>query len=236
MEKLVIVILTFGLFLICSVGSNKSTRFVRQSGPNDIYATDYWNRNLIFRADVEQRELEKQLREEDELIRVLRDDSLPIDAVKWDSVGDRVISRANVTDETKRIVRQIKKQRPGFFWTLFRVTFETVNETKAAIQQISEIVSNSISPETTTSKLPLMSKKTSSNDTINSNGTSTEAPFTLTQSVLQTLIRRNVKGLVRLFNIEWNDAVKQSKKNVKQFKKELGKSVAPFLADNPNIN
>lgn len=64
------------------------------------------------------------MKEEDELIRVLRDDSLPIDAVKWNSVGDRVISRANVTDETKRIVRQIKKQRPGFFWTLFRVTFE----------------------------------------------------------------------------------------------------------------
>lgn len=53
-----------------------------------------------------------------------------------------------------------------------------------------------------------MSKKLSSNETINSNDTTTEAPFKLTQNLLQTLIRRNVKGLVRLFNIEWNDAVK----------------------------
>lgn len=47
-------------------------------------------------------------------------------------------------------------------------------------------------------------EKSLTNDT---NVTTTEAPFVLTQSVLQGIIRRNVKGLVRLFNIEWKDAL-----------------------------
>lgn len=40
--------------------------------------------------------------------------------------------------------------------------------------------------------------------------TTTRAPFRLTPTNLQNLIRRNIRGLVRLFNIEWQDALNVS--------------------------
>lgn len=46
------------------------------------------------------------------------------DLAKIDRFGERMIDRANITEEAKRVVRQVKRQRPGLFWTLARVAFE----------------------------------------------------------------------------------------------------------------
>jgi len=40
--------------------------------------------------------------------------------------------------------------------------------------------------------------------------TTTQAPFRFTRTGLQDLIGRNLRGLMRLFNIEWQDALNVS--------------------------
>lgn len=95
-----------------------------------------------------------------------------------------------------------------------------INDTKSAIKQISDIINNSIAPDSATqstmTKASLMAPQSTNNETnatnLNATETTTEASTTTTQSTLtreglQKLIRRNVLGLVRLFNIEWNDAL-----------------------------
>jgi len=48
------------------------------------------------------------------------------------------------------------------------------------------------------------------NATMTMTTSTTQAPFKLTPTNLQNLIRRNLRGLVRLFNIEWQDAMNVS--------------------------
>ncbi|XP_053999664.1 uncharacterized protein LOC128887609 isoform X1 [Hylaeus anthracinus] len=161
------------------------------------------------------------------------------------TIQDNIIS-----EETKRVAREIRKQKPGFFWTLARITFETINDTKSAIQQIGEIVNNSIVPDSATQSsmmsgsLTAINTNATANKTADLNGTetttttspttTTETTVLLTRSDLQSLIRRNVLGLVRLFNIEWKDALNESETTVREFRKNLGNQVDSFLQDNPN--
>lgn len=97
-----------------------------------------------------------------------------------------------------------------FYFVLFFI-FQTINDTRSAIQQISELVSNTFSPESTTPKFPaIMTPKKSENNETNSDENSSDTGFKPTPQEFQNLIRRNIKGLIRLFNIEWNDAIKVS--------------------------
>lgn len=90
-----------------------------------------------------------------------------------------------------------------------------MNETRSAIEQISVLVSNNIAPETTTVRggtgHALGDKGATTEPTITTTSASEddgeEKPFKLTPSELQTLVRRNLRGLIRLFNIEWRDAL-----------------------------
>lgn len=106
-------------------------------------------------------------------------------------------------------------------------TFQTFNDTKSAIKQISEIIGNNIAPDSatqstkTTASLTVPDSTSAGTNTTAVNATetttssptsTTRAPYVLTRSTLQTIIRRNVLGLVRLFNIEWKDAL-----NVRSF-------------------
>ncbi|XP_051165819.1 putative uncharacterized protein DDB_G0287457 isoform X2 [Leptopilina boulardi] len=150
---------------------------------------------------------------------------------------DKISSGNNSQEEIRRVARQTRKQRPGILWTLFRVAFESVNETRSAIGQISDILSNAVQPDPTTKRpgsgmiVLTTTEKSLTNDT---NVTTTEAPFVLTQSLLQGIIRRNVKGLVRLFNIEWKDALNQSKVTINEFRHDLGNQIGMNLKDNPD--
>ncbi|KAG8042635.1 hypothetical protein G9C98_005269 [Cotesia typhae] len=211
------------LFLGLQVAGQKSPRSIDnqryERRPNNIYGeiqSEYVGQE--FRAD--------KAAQEDEvaLVKMLKETG-PIDFEKWDSIGERVISRANVTEETKRVVRQ------------------TINDTRSTIQQVGDVLAENIVSDTTT-KAPKKSQQgkntsvtTASADvtisTANQTST-TQAPYKLTRSTLENIVRRNVRGLVRLFNIEWKDAITQSRINIKTFRKELSKSAQPFLADNPD--
>ena len=102
-----------------------------------------------------------------------------------------------------------------------------INDTKSAIKQISDIINNSIAPDSATqntmTKASLMAPQSTNNETTTEAPTTTTQP-TLTREGLQKLIRRNVLGLVRLFNIEWNDAL-----NVRQFNLFLTYFLENFL-------
>ncbi|XP_071641957.1 uncharacterized protein [Temnothorax longispinosus] len=174
--------------------------------------------------------------------------------IEKNTVEDGIIAEMNISEETKRVVRQVRRRRPGFFWTLARLTFETYNDTRSAIQQISNIINQSIEPDPTTLRpvsshpliaadatttiAPSIDQNNTSSDVAGVNATTTtsttQAPFRLTPTNLQNLIRRNLRGLVRLFNIEWQDALNQSDVNVREFQKDLGNQVGSFLQDNPN--
>lgn len=120
----------------------------------------------------------------------------------------------------------------------------------------SSMTSNSLSIVASTSNV--------NTTTVNATGTATtspttttQAPFVLTRSGVQSLIRRNILGLVRLFNIEWKEALnvrepfesfppfiqlrkycffafQQSDVNVREFQKDLGNQVGSYLQDNPD--
>ncbi|ENN78771.1 hypothetical protein YQE_04758, partial [Dendroctonus ponderosae] len=61
------------------------------------------------------------------------------------------------------------------------------------------------------------------------NATTTMAPYKITRNEFNKIIRRNLRGLVRLFNIELEDSLKQSKITQAEYKKELSKEVSKFL-------
>ncbi|XP_023287477.1 uncharacterized protein LOC105703949 [Orussus abietinus] len=171
------------------------------------------------------------------------------------AIEDQVMAESKAHEEAKRVARQIRyPTRPGFFWTLGRVIFETFNDTRSAVQQINAILSNNFASETTqrpTSSNPLISSTITPASTTNGPGennnetstnvtqrvtTTTAAPFRLTRTELQGLIRRNLRGLVRLFNIEWRDALNQSQVSVNEFRRDLGNQIQSYLRDDPRVN
>nr|XP_034171360.1 uncharacterized protein LOC117600278 isoform X1 [Osmia lignaria] len=192
--------------------------------------------------DTESSLKEKEIMEKLKLLdKLLSEDSSEKD-LDTNGIEDKIIP-----EESKRVVREVRKHKPGFFWTLARVTFETINDTRSAIKQISDIINNNIAPDSvtqasmTSALTAVGSANITGNATSNATETSTTSPetttqanFVLTRNGLQKLIRRNVLGLVRLFNIEWKDALNQSELNVKEFQKNLNNQVGMYLQDNPN--
>ncbi|XP_018401623.1 PREDICTED: uncharacterized protein LOC108778828 [Cyphomyrmex costatus] len=206
----------------------------------------------------ETQEIDKEVIKKMNLLdKVLSEDPDKNDIEMKNTIEDEIITEMNIPEETKRVVRQVRKYRPGFFWTLARLAFETFNDTRSAVKQISNIINQNIETDPTTRRpsrvnshhslidantttvAPTNEETNTSSNMIGVNATTTttsttQAPFRLTPTNLQNLIKRNLRGLVRLFNIEWQDALNQSDITVKEFQKNLGNQVGSFLQDNPN--
>lgn len=72
----------------------------------------------------ETREIDEEImRKMNILDKMLSEDTDENDIDK-NAVEDGIIAKMNISEETKRVVRQVRKQRPGFFWTLVRLAFE----------------------------------------------------------------------------------------------------------------
>ncbi|XP_020283041.1 uncharacterized protein LOC109853985 isoform X4 [Pseudomyrmex gracilis] len=230
----------------------------RKSKP---YYSEYLKKENAARSA----ELEQETRRRDKEIvkkmnvldKLLSESSEENDVESKITAEDRIIAEM-IPEETRRVVRQVRRQRPGFFWTLARLAFETFNDTRSAIQQISNIVSQTVEPEmpsarSRVSSNPLMVVNTtttiapgSDQNNMSSNmasvnvttttmrTTTTMEPFRLTRNGLLQLLSRNIRGLIRLFNIEWQDALNQSEINVREFQKNLGNQIGSYLQDNPN--
>ncbi|KAJ3631480.1 hypothetical protein MTP99_012605 [Tenebrio molitor] len=133
-------------------------------------------------------------------------------------------TKLNKLPSSQQIARdkRLIKKSPGFIRTLFSVVYEQWADTKNTINKVSGLVNDNFAPE----NAPLTEVTTVSSDP---NATTTEAPFKLTRSEFNRILRRNLKGLVRLFNIELQDALKVSEVNYAQYRKNASLEVSKFL-------
>lgn len=81
-------------------------------------------------SQLDQRDKETRLKEEEIMKKInilnkmLSEDSNENDVESRNTIEDRIIAESTMSEEAKRVVRQVRKQRPGFFWTLARLAFE----------------------------------------------------------------------------------------------------------------
>lgn len=64
------------------------------------------------------------------LDKVLSENSSENDIVSRNTIDDKIIRETDISKEAKRTIRQVRKQRPGFFWTLARLAFEVIKNNK----------------------------------------------------------------------------------------------------------
>ncbi|XP_050295581.1 uncharacterized protein LOC126735587 [Anthonomus grandis grandis] len=113
-------------------------------------------------------------------------------------------------------------KNPGFFKTLFSVIGEQYTDTKDTFRKVNDMINDNFLPE----NAPPTTEATTVKD---SNETTTMAPYKITRTEFNKIIRRNLRGLVRLFNIEFQDAIKQSKKTQAEYKRNVSKEISKFL-------
>ncbi|KAH1020526.1 hypothetical protein HUJ04_010168 [Dendroctonus ponderosae] len=135
----------------------------------------------------------------------------------------------NMIEDQEQIIRQLFRnkralQKPGFFRTLFSVVGEQYTDTKDTFRKVNDMINDNFLPENA-HNAPV-TETTTSKDV---NATTTMAPYKITRNEFNKIIRRNLRGLVRLFNIELEDSLKQSKITQAEYKKELSKEVSKFL-------
>ncbi|KAL1509529.1 hypothetical protein ABEB36_004245 [Hypothenemus hampei] len=118
-------------------------------------------------------------------------------------------------------VKRDTHHKPGFFKTLFSVIGEQYSDTKNTFRKVNEMINDNFLPENA-----LVTETTIASD---SNSTTTKAPYKITRTEFNKIIRRNLRGLMRLFNIELQDALKQSKVTRKEYDKNVAKEVSKFL-------
>lgn len=82
-------------------------------------------------ARVEQRYEETGEIDDEEIIKkmnmldkLLSEDTDENNVEMKNTVEDELITEMSISEETKRVVRQVRRHRPGFFWTLARLAFE----------------------------------------------------------------------------------------------------------------
>lgn len=87
--------------------------------------------NPTYFSQMEQRYEEARSRDEEitkklnVLDKLLSENSDENDIDSKNTIEDRNFAQeTSIPEETKRVVRQVRKQRPGFFWTLARIAFE----------------------------------------------------------------------------------------------------------------
>lgn len=76
------------------------------------------------------------------LEKLLSEDSAKHDVESNNIVEDSIIAETSIPEETKRVVRQVRQHRPGFFYTLARLAFEvraTVHNHDIKIDCLSQI-------------------------------------------------------------------------------------------------
>lgn len=77
------------------------------------------------------------------LEKLLSEDTDENDIESKNSVEDSIMAETRIPEETKRVVRQVRRHRPGFFYTLARVAFEvwtTISHIKINAYRICNIM------------------------------------------------------------------------------------------------
>ncbi|XP_028128916.1 uncharacterized protein LOC114325156 [Diabrotica virgifera virgifera] len=109
--------------------------------------------------------------------------------------------------------------RPGFFNTLFSVLYEQWDDTRKTSGAVSKAVNDNFLPEGKNGATPPPTVV---------NGTTTEETR-ITRTELQKILLRNLRGIQKLFQVELNDALKESRKTYQDFNKNVSREMLKFL-------
>lgn len=93
------------------------------------YAEYLRKENAAHSAELEQeaRRRDKEIMKKMNVLdKLLSESSEENDVESKITAEDRIIAEM-IPEETRRVVRQVRRQRPGFFWTLARLAFEVHN-------------------------------------------------------------------------------------------------------------
>ncbi|XP_045480290.1 uncharacterized protein LOC123684858 isoform X2 [Harmonia axyridis] len=113
--------------------------------------------------------------------------------------------------------------RTGFVKTLFQVAYEQWADTRNTFGKINKMLNDNFAPE------GAAAATVSTTESSDPNATTTKAPYRITRNEFSRILRRNVKGLVRLFNLELDEALKQSKITDKEFNRNASIEFSKFL-------
>ncbi|CAG9836076.1 unnamed protein product [Diabrotica balteata] len=111
--------------------------------------------------------------------------------------------------------------RPGFFKTLFSVLYEQWDDTRKTSATVSKAVNDNFLPESS-------GKNGATTPPTVVNGTTTEETR-ITRTELQKILLRNLRGIQKLFQVELNDALKESKQTYQEFNKNVSREIQKFL-------
>lgn len=114
-----------------------------------------------------------------------------------------------------------------FFETIFnmgRIVKEQYNDTVVTLNQVYDIVADGFTDVSTKNPPPAM------NTTVSPDGstTTTTERYRISRYEFGRILGRNYRGLKRLLDIEYNDALNQSKYNIRDYQDEVKNAIANY--------
>ncbi|KAK9509534.1 hypothetical protein O3M35_006832 [Rhynocoris fuscipes] len=122
--------------------------------------------------------------------------------------------------QTKRAIFHWNRG-PGFFGLIRQFIRETIRDTNRAVQNITSIINAEFPQES-------QSQVISANASVNAS-TSVSGARRLTIQEVNSILGRNYRGLVRLFNTEFRTAVADSNKNIQRYRQEVKDAIRPYF-------
>ncbi|KAF5282173.1 hypothetical protein FQR65_LT02870 [Abscondita terminalis] len=133
----------------------------------------------------------------------------------------------------------VTKTKPGPLRQIFGIIYEQWNDTRFTMSTLDKLINDTFLPENAPVSVNsinnsrqnyIFQSTTTTTPNPNQNGSTTKPPpFKITRSELVRILRRNLKGLVRLYNLELQDALKQSEITSRDFNRNVSREVAKFL-------
>ncbi|KDR19837.1 uncharacterized protein LOC110829570 [Zootermopsis nevadensis] len=154
----------------------------------------------------------------------------PVEVTAISSDNSQTTLKMHDQKPTFRFRRQTSHKNRGFVSLLSDYISETRNETTRAFNEISDLVSKQILP--VQQGIQLNYTVPESSRELLENATTTKVPFVLTQQEFLRILRRNLRGLARLFNMESRRAIEDSNNNVRVLRKEIVDAVRPYVVTN----
>lgn len=90
-----------------------------RKSPDNVARRADWRYEEASRNELKDEEMMRKMSALDKIL--FEDEN---DIVLRNTIEDGAGAETSIPEETKRVVRQVRRQRPGFFWTLARLAFE----------------------------------------------------------------------------------------------------------------
>ncbi|XP_069697371.1 uncharacterized protein [Periplaneta americana] len=135
-------------------------------------------------------------------------------------------------DLKDRVRRQTHQRSRSLISLLSDYIAETRNDTMRAFNEIADLVTKQIVPVKEGIELRNTTEAPSGREASDNDTPTSTTPFTITQNEFFRILRRNLRGLARVFNMESRKAIEDSNNNVRMFRKQLMDVVRPYVAPN----